>query len=199
MSGIRGCRRRLVNKTSGQYYFDVFFFLFLNFKLALKTQVHPTMHACMASPSPNTHAVTSQSSINNPYLPGLSESDWSDPYDVQLGLRLPACAPPATTLPRRERRRMKSHEMTGELPCWARVCVCGGGLNKLTKLIVGRLMTSPMMQRAVFQQRITQKSCDGRGPLRASMENFITLQKFPCLIHPPPFRCANNLPPPWMH
>lgn len=70
----------------------------------------------------------------------------------------------------------------------ALMCLWGkGGLNKLTKLIVGHLMTYPMMQWAVFQQRITQKSCDERGPLRACVRNSITLQKFPCLIPPPPF------------
>lgn len=153
----------------------------------LKTQVCPKMHVYLISFSRCTLPLHTLSQANLPLIIHISSifqnQISSDPYNVQLGLWLPARAPPARLLLRRERR------------CWiilvvlhnrriSAVCLRKkkNRLNKLTKPIVEHFMKFPMMQSAVFQQRITQKSHDEWGPLHGCVMDFITLQKFPCLI-----------------
>lgn len=139
-----------------------------------------------------THTVTSQSSINNPYLLCLLEWDFIWSIWSAAG-PLAACAlstcQAAAEAWKEVHRVVLNHRRILAVCLWEEK----NGVNKLTKLIVEHFMMFPMMQSAVFRQCITQKSCDEWGPLHSCVMDFITLHKFPSLIFSP--WCANNALP----
>lgn len=128
-----------------------------------------------------THTVTSQSSINNPYLLCLLE--WDFIWSIwSVAGTLAACAlstcQAAAEAWKEVHRIVLNHRRILAVCLWEEK----NGVNKLAKLIVEHFMMFPMMQSAVFRQCITQKSCDEWGPLHSCVTDFITLHKFPSLI-----------------
>lgn len=120
----------------------------------LKTQVRPRIRVCISF-SCCTLPLHTLSQANLPLIIHISSvfqsQISSDPYDVQLGLWLPArstCQAAAEAWKKvrgvvLDNRRISAMCLREER----------NGLNKLTKLIVEHFMMFPMMQSAVFQQR----------------------------------------------
>lgn len=159
-----------------------FLFFFFNFKVKhsctislcrLKTQecVCVSLSRCMLP----LHSVSQANLLLIIHISSIFQNQVSaDPYDVQLGLWMPACAPPARLVAEAWK---EEHGVVLDNGRISAVCLREekNRLNKWTKLIVEHLTMFPMMQSAAFQQRINQKSRGEWRPLHDCMTDFITL------------------------
>lgn len=138
-----------------------------------------------------THIVTSQSSINNPYLPYLSESGFIWSIWWAAG---PLAACTCSTCQAAAEAWKEALGVVRDNQRISAVCLRGekNRLNKLTKLIMGCFMTLPMMQSTVFQQRGTQKCRDEGGTFARLRGGFHHFAEVPLFIFFFSSWCANN-------
>lgn len=149
------------------------------------------MHVCiLLLYASTTHIVTSQSSINNPYLPYLSESGfiWSIWWAAGP---LAAWARSTCYAAAEAWKEVHGVVLDNRRISAVRLREEKNGLNKLTKLIVEHFMMFPMMQSAVFQQRGAQKSRDEWGTFARLRGGFHHIGEVLSFIFFPSW-CANN-------